>query len=67
MSAPASIAGSDVAPRLGYRVDELASLTGWPTSTLYSAIRRGDIRAVRIGKSITIPMSEVRRLLEPSE
>lgn len=56
-----------MAPRLGYRVDELASLTGWPTSTLYSAIRRGDIRAVRIGKSITIPMSEVRRLLEPSE
>ena len=66
MSAGSSHAGTGADRRLGYRVDEVSSLTGLPTSSIYSAIKRGQIRVARLGKAIVIPAAELERLLEPS-
>jgi excisionase family DNA binding protein len=52
-----------IAERLGFRLAEVAALTGVPKSTLHDAVRTGKIRAVRLGRVIVIPKAEVDRLL----
>ena len=48
-----------------YSVKELTKTEGGilPVSALYSAIRRGDLRVVRIGKRILIPESALNEVL----
>jgi excisionase family DNA binding protein len=50
-----------------YRVEEVASLLGLSSITVYRRIKDHTIRSVRIGRSIRIPSSEVKRLTESSE
>ena len=49
-------------PRNRYNVDEFAAIMGVHTDTVRRAIKRGDIRATRIGSRILIPMAEAERL-----
>lgn len=44
-------------------VDEFAARAGISRGTAYEAIRRGDVRSVRLGpRRIVIPTSEIERL-----
>lgn len=47
--------------RHGLTVKEFAALWGVCTRTVDRAIGRGDIRAVHIGRSVRIPVTEVER------
>jgi excisionase family DNA binding protein len=53
--------------KLTKTVDEGAMELGVHPLTLRKAIARGEIRAVRIGRRIVIPVSELERLLEGRE
>lgn len=48
----------------GYRPHKAGEYTGIPTRSIYLACAHGDIRHVRIGRSIVIPGAEVLRLIE---
>ena len=50
-----------------YRVEEVASLLGLSALTIYRRIKDNTIKSVRIGRSIRIPSSEVKRLTESSD
>jgi excisionase family DNA binding protein len=58
MSAPA--------PRspLAFRVPEFAQSLGVSKAHIYNMIKRGELRAVKIGGATRIPASEVQRLLD---
>src|SRR3954463_2598619 len=45
------------------KVPPLAKALNLSANALYIAIRRGDVRATRIGQSVRIPNAEARRLL----
>ena len=45
------------------KVSLLAKAAGTAPNTLYQAIARGEVKAVRIGKAVRIPAHEARRLL----
>jgi excisionase family DNA binding protein len=47
-----------------YRVEEVASLLGLSALTIYRRIKDRSIGSIRIGRSIRIPSSEVKRLTE---
>lgn len=47
-----------------YTATEAASLLGMSKATLYRAINRGDIIAIRFGRAVQIPRHVVDRLLE---
>ena len=49
--------------RLGYAVKETAKALGCNDKTVYSAIKNGEIRALRIGGRIIIPAPVLDRLL----
>lgn len=52
-------------PRLGYRPQELADLTGFTVRGVRDLIAKGEIRAVKVGKrALMIPASEVARIVE---
>ena len=44
------------------RVSEAAELLSLSRSTLYQAITKGDVRVIRIGRSVRISRREVERL-----
>lgn len=46
-----------------YRISEISELTGIARSTLYLAVGRNEIKALRIGKGVFIPADEAARLL----
>jgi len=48
-------------------VEEAATYLGISRSTCYEAIRRGDLKVVRLGGRILVPRSVVRRLLGEEE
>jgi excisionase family DNA binding protein len=48
------------------RVSEYARHFHLDPSTVYKKIERGEIRSIRIGKTIRIPSSEVERHLDPA-
>lgn len=45
---------------------DLAVLLGVSRTSVYRAVARGEIRAVRLGRRITVPLREVDRLLGES-
>ena len=53
--------------KLTFTVSEFGRLAGIGRNLAYEAVRTGQVRAVRIGKRLLIPKSEVRRLLGESE
>jgi len=53
----------DLRERRPVRVRPLARAANRSFNNLYEAVRRGDIRAIRVGRSIRIPANEARRLL----
>ena len=50
--------------RLAYTVEEARKLLGLGRGSMYEAVRRGDIGAVRIGRRLLIPKAELQRLLD---
>ncbi|WP_334109819.1 excisionase family DNA-binding protein [Thermodesulfitimonas autotrophica] len=48
--------------KLVYNVDEFRRLTGLGRGTVYEAIRRGEIPAVRVGRRVLIPIEAVHNL-----
>jgi len=49
------------------RVREYAQRFNLSESAVYKKIERGEIRAIRIGKTVRIPSSEMERYLNPTE
>ena len=45
------------------KVKPLAKAGGYSPNGFYGAVKRGDIRSIRIGRSIRIPATEARRVL----
>ena len=45
------------------KVKSLATASGYSFNCFYDAVKRGDIRSIRIGRSIRIPAQEARRVL----
>lgn len=45
-------------------VAEAAPLLGLHPETLYDAIARGDMPAIRVGRRLAIPAAHIRRLLQ---
>ena len=48
-------------------VSEAATTLGVAPLTLYGAIRRGEIRAVRIGRRVLVPAAAIEELLTGAE
>jgi excisionase family DNA binding protein len=44
-------------------VEEFGRIIGIGRNSAYQAVERGDVRAVRLGKRILIPKTEVPRIL----
>jgi excisionase family DNA binding protein len=53
----------DAARRTTIDLPELARLLGVSRASAYRAVARGEIRAVRLGRRIVVPLKEVGRLL----
>ncbi len=53
----------DLAAGRNVRVPPLARAAGFAPGTLYNAIKTGEVKAVRIGKSVRVTPSEARRVL----
>lgn len=47
----------------GLKVGEAAAVLRLGLSAMYEAIRRGDIYAVQIGRRLTVPKTEIARML----
>jgi len=45
------------------KVKPLATASGYSFNGFYDAVKRGEIRSIRIGRSIRIPAQEARRVL----
>lgn len=50
--------------RAAYTVRQSAKLLGIGRETLRLAVHRGQVRAVKVGRNLYIPVSELARLLE---
>jgi excisionase family DNA binding protein len=48
--------------KIAYSVKEASTLLGVHFNTLHRAIKRGEIRAVRIGHRLIVPAAELERL-----
>jgi len=49
--------------KLGLSVKEAAQLLGVHPNTLYRAVWRGELKAVKIGTRVIVPKGELERLL----
>lgn len=49
--------------RVAYRINEIAEMLGVSRSFVYSALKRGQVRAVEVSRVRMIPRSELERLL----
>ena len=49
--------------KVAFGVDEVASLLGLHKNSVYRAIWKGEIRAVKLGARLLVPRSELERLL----
>jgi excisionase family DNA binding protein len=58
-----ALASGEPPARLTYSIPEASHVLGLSETTLWSLIRRGVIRPVRIGRRTLVPRSEVDRLL----
>jgi len=50
-------------PRLCYRPAEVATLLGVSRNHVYNLINRGELRSVNIGRTVSVPTSEIERTL----
>jgi excisionase family DNA binding protein len=61
----------DARERPTLSVDEVAEILGWGRSSVYEAVRREQIPALRLGRRIRIPTARLHELLgtapEPTE
>lgn len=57
--------GSEEIQKLSVSFDGAEELTGVSQYTFRKMVREGKLRVARIGRRIVIPMSELKRLLEP--
>ena len=48
-----------------FRLDEVATITGYKPSTIRKKIVRRELSYRKVGRIISVPESEVRRLLGP--
>ena len=48
-------------------VPEFAKAVGMAETTVYAAIARGEIVAIRIGRAVRVPRRVLQELLEPQE
>ena len=48
--------------KLAYRIPEVAELFGLSRAHIYNMVARGEIRAIRFGNAVRIPVTEVDRL-----
>ena len=53
----------DLAAGRNVRVPPLARAAGFSAGTLYNAVKAGEVKAVRLGKSMRITPAEARRVL----
>ena len=53
-----------LSPRAAYTIRQSARILGIGRETLRLAVHRGQVRAVRVGRNLYIPVSELARLLE---
>jgi excisionase family DNA binding protein len=53
--------------RDAYSVGELHQITGFPRSTLYEAIERNEIPAIRVGNRLRVPGYWLRQQLSPPQ
>lgn len=51
-------------PRMTYRIDEVAELTGLGRTTIFALLKQGDLRRVKIGARTLILASDVDALLQ---
>ena len=58
-----SATSADQAERLTLSVPVAAAMVGIGRSTLYELVRSGDVRSVRLGKRIVIPITVIEALL----
>jgi excisionase family DNA binding protein len=58
---------TDAPERIWLRVPEAAQLVGLSRSTLFELIASGDLRPVRIGRALRIPVRELREWAERME
>ena len=56
-----------LSPRAAYTVRQSAKILGIGRETLRIAVHRGRIRAVKVGRNLYIPVSELARLLEEAQ
>ena len=49
------------------QVPEAARLLGISASALYQRARKGEVQAVRIGRRVLVPLTEVQRLAQGDE
>ena len=49
--------------KLMFDIHEVAQITGVSTGTVYNAVKRGEIKAVRIGRRILVPGHQLRTML----
>ena len=50
-----------------YSVDDAADRLGVSRSTVYEAIKRGDIPSIKIGKRIVVPITPLEQLIASGE
>jgi excisionase family DNA binding protein len=51
-------------PRLVYTVPEAGAILGLSRNASYEAARRGDLRVIKIGKLLRVPVRELERMLD---
>jgi excisionase family DNA binding protein len=57
---------TSIAPR-ALRVDDFCKVVGISRTTFYDLIKRGQLRAVRLGGRTVVPATEIDRLLAEAE
>lgn len=62
--APLSEVVAIPAERLLLKVEEAASATGWSRAFIYEAIRAGDLKVVRYGRSTRIRPSDLQAFID---
>ena len=51
--------------KLGVSLDEAAKMTSVSAFTLRRQIKRGNLKVVRVGRRLVIPISELEKLMRP--
>lgn len=52
-----------VEKRMAFKPEEVALLLGVGRNAIYGLIKRGELKAIRVGRRLVVPRQEVERLL----